>query len=245
MRREAESRGVDPSSPAYMAAQAGSQQMEAAQKAAAGNAASKNVETIAAAKKADAAGLGRNLASNQATAASLALSQGNSSVGNAQVPLSVASNGANMMNAGFSGAGSLNSSAAGIYGNIAGVQASANSSNDALMGTIGSVAGRMAFSDKHMKTAVRGISPERALAAINKTPVSKWKYKSGSPGDDGGKTHVGPMAQDVRKNMGDRVAPGGKAIDLVSSNGVAMAAIQALSKKVDRLSAKGGMRRPS
>ena len=43
------------------------------------------------------------------------------------------------------------------------------------------------------------------------------------------------MAQSVRKTMGNAVAPGGKAIDIVSMNGKMMAAIQALSKKVNQL----------
>ena len=63
-----------------------------------------------------------------------------------------------------------------------------------------------------------------------------WSYDpaKGAP-DDGGQKHTGPMAQQVRRTMGDQVAPGGKAIDIPSLNGKMMAAIQALSKQVKTL----------
>jgi hypothetical protein len=40
------------------------------------------------------------------------------------------------------------------------------------------------------------------------------------------------MAQTVRRNMGEAVAPGGKVIDLVSMNGRMMAAVQELAREV-------------
>ena len=40
------------------------------------------------------------------------------------------------------------------------------------------------------------------------------------------------MAQDLQRNAGDGVAPGGTTIDLISANGLAMGAIRALDKKV-------------
>ena len=88
-------------------------------------------------------------------------------------------------------------------------------------------------SDKAKKKDIKKVSDEKALQAIEKTPVSDWQYKDGVA--DGGK-HTGPMAQDVRKNMGEKAAPGGKVLDLVTMNGVTMAGIAALSRKVDKLS---------
>ena len=61
------------------------------------------------------------------------------------------------------------------------------------------------------------------------------------PGETGAK-HTGPMAQDVQRTMGDKVAPKGKKIDLVSMNGITIAAVQGLSQKVDRLMASQGIR---
>jgi hypothetical protein len=111
----------------------------------------------------------------------------------------------------------------------------------ASLGQVGGAA--LAASDIRLKTDIRGMKPKAALDAINHTPVSKWKYKEGSKADDGGKEHIGPMAQDVQKTMGDKAAPNGTEIDLISMNGVAMAAIQELSKKVDKLEGAKGLRR--
>jgi hypothetical protein len=43
------------------------------------------------------------------------------------------------------------------------------------------------------------------------------------------------MAQRVRQTMGEEVAPGGKAIDVVSMNGKLIAGMQALTKRVARI----------
>ena len=66
-------------------------------------------------------------------------------------------------------------------------------------------------------------------------PVEKWKYKEGE--GDGGE-HIGPYAEDVQKSMGDRVAPGGKVIDMISMMGVNLAATKALAKQVESLQSK-------
>lgn len=133
-----------------------------------------------------------------------------------------------------------------LYGQSAQIQNQANANNNAQMAAIGQSAGAMfAMSDVRLKTDIRGIKPKAALEAINNTPVSKWKYKDGSHADDGGKEHTGPMAQDVQATMGNKVAPNGTSIDLISMNGVTMAAIQELSKKVDRLAGAKGLRSKS
>lgn len=62
---------------------------KAAATAGAMNKARKDVETKGFAMKMDAAGLGRNLATNQNSAVTAALNQGNSSVSNSQVPISI------------------------------------------------------------------------------------------------------------------------------------------------------------
>ena len=212
--------------------------------AGASNKARLDTETQGYARKMDSANLGRNLASSQATSAQTAMNLGNSGVNNAQVPLTVAQGGVNMMNSGFSGAGNLNQSSGNLYASSANITQQANASNDAMIGAIGGAAGKfMMMSDFRLKTDIRGLNKERALQAINKTPVSKWRYKAGSKADDGGMQHTGPMAQDVQKHMGDKAAPDGTKIDLISMNGVTMAAIQALSDKVDRLAGPRGLRR--
>ena len=215
-------------------------------KAGAAQAARSQVETQGYARKADAANLGRNLASNQATSAGVALTAGNSASSNMQALGNINSQGNQIMTTGFSGASNSMASSGSLYGQSAQIQNQANANNNAQMAAIGQSAGAMfAMSDVRLKTDIRGIKPKAALEAINNTPVSKWKYKDGSHADDGGKEHTGPMAQDVQATMGNKVAPNGTSIDLISMNGVTMAAIQELSKKVDRLAGAKGLRSKS
>lgn len=215
---------------------------EASAKAAAAGSARDKIETQGFARKMDAASLGRNLASNQATSAGVALNAGNSSVQNAGQTMQQASQAASMMGQGFSQAIGANSSAGSIYTNMANI----SSKDNGTMGAIGNIAGQYAgsaagskmitaafMSDKNAKTDIKPVTDEEALTAVEKTPVSEWTYKDGK--GDGG-THTGPMAQDVQKNMGDGVAPGGKQIDPITMNGVTMASVAALSRKVDKLS---------
>lgn len=213
-------------------------------KAGAAQAAREKVEMQGYARKADAANLGRNLASNQATSAGVALSAGNSANSNMQALGGINAQGNQIMQQGFSGASSTMNSAGNLYGQAAQIQNQADANRTAQMAAIGQTAGAMfAMSDVRLKTNIKGLKPKAALEAINNTPVSKWKYKEGSKADDGGKEHIGPMAQDVQATMGDKAAPNGTAIDLVSMNGVTMAAIQELSNKIDRLEGAKGLRR--
>jgi len=104
---------------------------------------------------------------------------------------------------------------------------------------VGGIAGGM--SSKRVKHSKAPTSGKAALSAVKKTKVESWKYKPGVE-DGGAKRHVGPYAEDVRKNMGERAAPGGKMVDLMSLNGINMAAIKELSSKVDAISKKIGLR---
>lgn len=205
------------------------------------NAARTQVETIGAARKMDAASLGRGLAANQATSAGLALTAGNAASGNAQAAGNITAQGNQIMQNGYAGAQSGLSGAAGAYGGAAG-----NFRSNAVAGqrkdqweAIGQIAGAgakmYASSDKTMKRGRKPVDPEKSLAAVRKTPVDSWQYKRGSKADDGGKTHVGPMAQDVKRNLGEAAAPGGKVIDLITMNGHLVNAVKALDKKVASL----------
>lgn len=240
--REAMARGVDPSSGNFAAGQGIMGVRTGAAKAAAGNAARTQVETIGQARKMDAANLGRNLASNQATSAGLALTAGNNSTANAMVPLQATGTGAQLMQQGYAGAQNGLGNAASTYG----AAANAGKTDDSGMwSTIGTVAGTalMAFSDKDMKENIEPVDPGQALAQVEATPVKNFNYQAGTPGaaDAGTETTTGPMAQDVKKTMGSKVAPKGKKIDLIAMNGITMAAVQGLSKKVDRIAAAAGI----
>lgn len=223
----------------------------AALHAGAENTARTQVETIGAAKKMDAASLGRNLPANQATSAGLALTAGNSAVANGAMSGNINAQGNAIMTGGYAGAQSGLSGAANTYGNIASIQQKAGD-NSGLWGALGAVGGAfagseagsaalLAFSDKNLKKNIKPVDPDKALDAVAATPVSNWAYKNGTDASDGGKRHTGPMAQDVQKTMGDKVAPKGKKIDLISMNGIAMAAIQGLNKKVNRVMAMQGL----
>ena len=94
-----------------------------------------------------------------------------------------------------------------------------------------------ATSDINAKENISGFHPSKALDAIKKTKIYNWLYKKGKGGKstEDQQEHIGPMAQDVRKNTGKRGSKNGKEIDLISLNGQNMAAIQALDKEINKL----------
>lgn len=227
--RTAAANGINTNSGAFIDTLAKTGVAEAAAKAAAGNAAATQVETLGAAKKADAANLGRNLSSAQATSAGLALTQGNSAVNTSNAGLAATTSGIPLMQSGFNSAIQGQAGAGALYGQAANAQ----EDNSGLFGAIGTIGGALIRSDEDLKEDIQEQSPEKTLAAMRKTPVSKWKYKKGA-----NDKHVGPMAQAVQKTMGDETAPGGKVIDLISMNGKTMLAIQALDKQVQTLASQ-------
>ena len=85
-------------------------------------------------------------------------------------------------------------------------------------------------SDVNKKTNIQ--EPKGSvLEKLRNLAIKTWNYKPEY--EDGGETtNMGPMAQDLKKNFGEEVAPGGTTIDLVNANGVVMKAIQELDDKV-------------
>ncbi len=249
MRERMAARGVDLGGGNMIAQEAAMAVQGGAAAAAAANKAREDVELQGYARKMDAANLGRGLASSQATSAGVALNAGNSSVGNAQVPVSIGNQATQSVQSGIqqaiggnASAGSLYNAAAGIESatrgqNMQFVQSMVNGSGSSSNGVGGSSASGLAafMSDEKVKDGTgKKMSPAKALGAILDTPVHEdWTYspEKGGP-DDGRMPHDGPMAQDVQKNMGDEVAPDGRAIDPISMNGVLMAGIQGLAQEV-------------
>lgn len=246
-KRLAQASGVDVTSGNFLDAMAKRSVGNTAGLASAGNTARRSVEAIGSAKLADAANLGRGIASSNATQTQLGLQAGNSAVGNAQVPGNIGAQQGAMMAQGAGTAIQGNSSAGNLMLGQYQAQNAARQNDDGAWGAIGNVAGKFAgsaagssaiaglFSDKNMKKDRKPVKSEMSLSAIRKMPVDSWKYKPGSKADDGGKTHVGPMAQDVRKGLGDATAPGGKMIDVISMNGHMVNAIKAVDKRLMRL----------
>lgn len=231
--RAMDRRGVNPSSGAAVALGNQNALSKAATTAGAMNKARTDTELQGYARKMDAANLGRGLASSQATSAGVALSAGNSAVNNAGQTMSQSLAAQNQMGQGFTTAIVGNNSAGNLFGKAGDITNTANGQKYEMLGSVAGAA--MAYSDKTKKKNIKPVSDEQALKAVEKTPVSQWDYKKGE--GDGGH-HTGPMAQEVNKRMGEQAGPGGKMIDLITLNGNNMAAIAALSRKVDKLAKK-------
>lgn len=111
--------------------------------------------------------------------------------------------------------------------------AAAQQDNSGLWGALGTVAGVMPWASilsdetkkKNKKEAPSG------LGIVRKSPATEWEYKD-EVGDEPGKRHVGPMAQQFQKasGMGD-----GKTINVGDAIGVHHKAIEELGDKVDKL----------
>jgi hypothetical protein len=105
---------------------------------------------------------------------------------------------------------------------------------------LGMAGALMAFSDKNIKSGRKKFGVTGALKAIEKTPVETWKYDPAKGGPADGETHIGPMAQAVKKNLG---LGSGKSFPVVDMIGTQMAATQALAKKVRKLEGKKGAKK--
>lgn len=144
--RELERSGVAPGSGKSLAL-GGMMDLGAAKlKAGAANKARMNIETIGAAKKMDAASLGRGLPGNQATSASLAMAQGNSAAQNAGAALLPSQNAQIGLSNAYGGARAGYGSAANIYGDITRTQAGVDASNTSNVASgVGAIAGAAAL----------------------------------------------------------------------------------------------------
>jgi hypothetical protein len=194
----------------------------------------KGVETTGFARQMDAASLGRNLPSAQATSAGLGLQAGNSAVSNSVTGANASTGQASLALSGMNSANNLSLAASQL-------QQRANDSQNQLWGNLGQTLGRYP-SDVNMKQDIRPANAEEALEETVSTPVSKYLYNPAAMAAKGipmnrpaGEEQTGPMAQDVQKTMGDEAAPGGKEINVGTMIGKTMLSIQALDKKVNTL----------
>lgn len=199
-----------------------------------------SVKDKAIALRSGVSNFGRNMPNTASNYFSGANASSNAAFGTGQQAMGNIAQNASLVGQGFGTAIQGNNSSANIYGQVAQIEGKDSGIFGALGGIAGQFAGSKAgstmiasfLSDVNAKKDIKPVSDEEALQAVKQTPVSRWAYKGGM-GD--GKRHVGPMAQDVNRNMGEEAAPGGKQIDLVSLNGTNMAATAALARKVDRL----------
>lgn len=83
------------------------------------------------------------------------------------------------------------------------------------------------LSDRNLKTDVRAIQPLHVLERLVAMPIRQWRY-IGQPGEV---LHIGPMAQDFAAAFG--VGENDTTISTVDADGVALAAIQGLNRKLE------------
>jgi hypothetical protein len=86
-------------------------------------------------------------------------------------------------------------------------------------------------SDKHLKAGFERVDPKRVLHRVKAMPVRSWHYKA-----EPSVRHIGPVAQDFYRAF--HVGEDNKHIATVDADGVALAAIKGLNRKVERLQRK-------
>lgn len=243
-RRQMASMGVNPNSGRAAALESEGALGLAAAKAGAANNARNTAIDKGISLRAGAANFGRNMPNTASNAYSTSLAGGNSAVQNTVAAGNAANANAALMGQGYSSAMQGFTNTANILQNQYNSQLNAwgmGQQSDATSSAgLGSLTGMLGSawlmpSSKEAKTDKRKINANAVIKGIRRTPVEKWKYKEGE--GDGGE-HIGPYAEDVNREFGDTVAPGGKAIDIVSLLGVNMAATKALDEKVSNLEKK-------
>ena len=228
--------GINPNSTRFAANNLNSANAEALGKASAVTKAGRDVEDKAIALRAGAANFGRNMPNTAASAYGASVASGSSAagVGANNNAAGIATLG--VMNQGYSTGMAGNSSQASILNGLYGNQLSAFNAEQqmqaAQMQAIGSIAGGFAAkSSKKYKENKKPMDSEAVADKVASMPVEKWDYKKGIA-DSG--THIGPYAEDFSKNFGGP----SNSIDLITANGVNMAAIQGVMKKMSKLEKK-------
>ena len=87
-------------------------------------------------------------------------------------------------------------------------------------------------SDRNLKTAIASVDEDRVLERLMSLPVSTWSYRA--EGTD--VRHMGPMAQDFQATFG--LGASDRTILQVDADGVALASIQALYRRLEALAAE-------
>ena len=242
--RQLASMGVKPNSGAFMAQNRESDAAEAAARAAAMTGTRQAVKDKGVSLRAGAAAFGRNQTNTAGQQVGLSTGSGSAATQSAGAGVGSTLAAGNSINAGYGAQiGAANSAVqanlglGGLMNSAYGIQAQQAGAGMAGLGSlIGAGIGAYAmnpkaFSSKGFKEDGEPVSSEEAVDAFKRIPVESWKYKDGIA--DGGR-HVGPYAEDVQRELGDEVAPGGKVIDLVSMSGAQTAAIKGLADKLEQ-----------
>lgn len=187
------------------------------------------------ARRLDAAGLGRNLSGASAAAYGVATGAGTaaSGAGNDASRTAGSTIGTGAQWAGI--ASNNTGNAINAYNGAAQAQAAAGDPLAELAGAAlgGWAAGGFKFSDRKLKRGIRRVTPEQALRETEQLQLSTYRYKPGVPGEDAETEHLGPMAQGVRRVMGDEVAPGGRVLDMGAMRERQNLALVEISEELD------------
>jgi len=84
-------------------------------------------------------------------------------------------------------------------------------------------------SSRAVKTNIDPVDPEQALDGVDSMEVATWEYESEN--EETGTTHIGPMAEGFHDAFD--VGNSDEHINSINADGVAFAAIQGLSQKLD------------
>jgi hypothetical protein len=85
------------------------------------------------------------------------------------------------------------------------------------------------ISDRNIKRDFASVDQTEILEKVARLPISTWAYKT----EEGTARHLGPMAQDFKEAF--QLGASDKTILQVDADGVALAAIQALHARLERL----------
>lgn len=88
------------------------------------------------------------------------------------------------------------------------------------------------MSDRALKYGLRSLSSDDVLRRLTRLPISTWTYNNEPPDV----RHIGPMAQDFHAAFGVGSDP--RFISPVDADGVALVALQALHRQLQRLRAE-------
>ena len=86
-----------------------------------------------------------------------------------------------------------------------------------------------ARSDRAQKEAIEAVDTDDVLSRVASLPIHEWSYRQEGPAV----RHMGPMAQDFHAAFG--LGTDDRHIHQVDGSGVALAAIQALNRRVEQL----------
>lgn len=84
-------------------------------------------------------------------------------------------------------------------------------------------------SDRNVKYGFQPLDPDDILRRLASLPISRWTFKNEPPTT----RHIGPMAQDFRATF--EVGSSDRHISPVDADGVSLAAIQSLHRKLTRM----------